>query len=69
LDGTPLEGTGEPAFVAPLAVAALADPSAQEWLDALWRWMLATPVRPHGYYAASVQLLSMLVVTGNYWVP
>ncbi|GAA1838920.1 glycosyl hydrolase family 8 [Luedemannella flava] len=69
LDGTPLASGAHPAFVAPLAVAALTDPTAQPWLDALWRWMVATPVHAGGYYAASVQLLSMIVVSGNYWVP
>ncbi|GAA1766641.1 glycosyl hydrolase family 8 [Luedemannella helvata] len=69
LDGTPLAAGAHPAFVAPLAVAALSDPTAQPWLDALWRHLVATPVSSHGYYAASVQLLSMIVVSGNYWVP
>jgi hypothetical protein len=62
------EGTSA-AFVAPFAVAAMTDPSAQSWLDALWRRMIATPVTRTGYYAASLQLQSMIVVSGNYWVP
>jgi endo-1,4-beta-D-glucanase Y len=76
LAGEALGGRDSGAFFAPFAVAALVPPAldadrggAQAWLDALWRRMVATVVRPDGYYAASVRLQSMLVASGNYWVP
>jgi hypothetical protein len=47
----------------------MTDPTGQAWLDALWRRMLATPISATGYYAASLQLQAMIVVSGNYWVP
>ncbi|MFD1931814.1 glycosyl hydrolase family 8 [Nonomuraea mangrovi] len=69
LDGTPIEEGPEPAFVAPFAVAALTDPSAQPWLDALWRSMTAAKPGREDYFAATVRLQSMITVTGNHWVP
>jgi hypothetical protein len=57
------------AFTAPFAVAAMTDPGAQGWLDALWTTMASTSVDPSLYYGASVQLQSMIVAAGNYWVP
>ena len=55
------------AFTAPLAVAAMSDPGAQRWLDRLWARLAAAP--SEGYYADSIRLQSMLVVSGNWWVP
>ncbi|OPF79021.1 beta-glucanase [Streptomyces antioxidans] len=81
LDGTAYGDPGSPAFFAPFAVAALteneggpaaegaADEGAQDWLDALWARMCASPPDPARAYAAGVQLQSMLVVSHNYWVP
>ncbi|MEU4546410.1 glycosyl hydrolase family 8 [Nonomuraea dietziae] len=69
LDGGPLEEGPEPAFVAPFAVAALADPSAQSWLDALWKAMTTAELGEKDYFASTVTLQSMITVTGNHWVP
>lgn len=69
LDGTPLEEGPEPAFVAPFAVAALTAPGGQAWLDALWTEMTTAALDKKDYFAATVQLQSMITVTGNHWVP
>ncbi|MEV7005829.1 glycosyl hydrolase family 8 [Streptosporangium sp. NPDC051022] len=69
LDGTPIGEEGEPAFIAPFAVAALAEPSAQTWLDALWKTMASTTFGSDDYFAASVQLQAMITVSGNRWTP
>lgn len=55
------------AFVAPFAVAAMVDPKAQKWLDALWEAMVAR--KPEGYYPDSIRLLSMLAVSRNWLTP
>ncbi|MFE2430912.1 glycosyl hydrolase family 8 [Streptomyces sp. NPDC059373] len=69
LGGTAYGSTGEPAFFAPFAVAAMNDSGSQAWLDALWKQMLATSPSSSDYYSTSVQLQSMLVVTHNYLTP
>jgi endo-1,4-beta-D-glucanase Y len=69
LKGVPIDEGEEPAFFAPFAVAAMSDPGAQAWLDALWAKMTRTPVVPSDYYAATVQLQVMILVSGNAWTP
>lgn len=69
LNGSVYESGKDMAFTAPFAVAALTDPGSQAWLDALWGRLAATPVDPKLYYGASVQLQSMIVASGNHWVP
>lgn len=71
LDGTVIDPAFNQAFMAPFAAAAMhvpADvPGAQDWLDALWEQMVATP--PQGYYPDSIKLQVMLAVAGHWWSP
>jgi len=69
LDGTVLSGFEHTsfAFTAPLGVAAMVGSSSQEWLDSLWEQM--TTESDGVYYSDSLQLLSMLVMSGNWWNP
>ncbi|GIG56436.1 hypothetical protein Lfu02_08080 [Longispora fulva] len=69
LDGTQISSGSEPAFFAPFAVAAINDPGAQPWVDALWSKMLTTTPGVNDYYSTSIQLQTMIVVSGNYWQP
>ena len=75
-DGYKLDGTNvttaidnNMSFVAPFAVAAMADAAHPQWLDALWKRMLASTVASDDYYGNSIKMLSMLVVSNNYWMP
>jgi endo-1,4-beta-D-glucanase Y len=70
LDGIrELERDDNGAFIGPFAVAAMAsgDSANQAWLDSLWKWMVETPAQE--YYADSIRLLSMIVVSGNWITP
>ncbi|GGM27108.1 glycosyl hydrolase family 8 [Dactylosporangium sucinum] len=69
LGGTAISSGSEPAFFAPFAVAALTDPASQAWLDALWTKMVNTSFTSTDYYSTSIQLQTMIVASGNYWVP
>ncbi|MFF3538251.1 glycosyl hydrolase family 8 [Streptomyces sp. NPDC002466] len=69
LDGSAFENGEDMAFTAPFVVTALTDPGSQVWLDALWDKLATTPIDPDLYYGASVQLQTMIVASGNYWVP
>ncbi|WP_406864987.1 glycosyl hydrolase family 8 [Streptomyces sp. HUAS MG47] len=69
LNGSPLSSGSDAAYVAPFAVAAMTDAGSQRWLDALWNKMLATPIQTDSYFGASIQLQTMITVTGNHWVP
>lgn len=67
LGGEPL-GSGESmAFTAPLGVAAMSDPKHQTWLNRLWDRIEGAD--PETYASDSIRLLSMLVMSSNWWVP
>lgn len=68
LDGTPLPQGNYFSifFVAPFAVAAMSDPSQQQWLNDLYD---AVYRRHEDYYEDSVTLLSLMTITGNMWSP
>lgn len=53
-------------FVAPFGVAAMTDPSQQQWLNDVYDAVATTH---EDYYEDSVDLLSLLVMTGNFWDP
>ncbi len=57
------------AFVAPFGVAAMSDPAAQPWLNAVWDRVVATPASAEGYYENTIKLMSMIVMSGNWWSP
>ncbi|MCX6967004.1 MAG: glycosyl hydrolase family 8 [Verrucomicrobia bacterium] len=69
LDGKFLGEDDSVAFVGPLAVAAMIDPARQHWLDALWADLLQRKPEREDYYGNSVKLLTMIVISGNWWQP
>jgi hypothetical protein len=74
LDGSRRSGTGfSLAFLAPLGVAAMAadsgGPGDQAWLDSVWAEVQRRPVTSGGYYENTLKLLSMIAMSGNWWLP
>ena len=71
LDGTATVSYLDPEFVATLGPAAMGDPSNQAWLDKIWSYTVAQSKTSAAkeYYAASLMLQSMIVMSGNYWAP
>lgn len=68
LDGT-VDGNYEHVFFqAPIGAGAMLDPSNQKFLDALWDH-LANRRKGGDYYGETVQLLSMIVMSGNWFQP
>lgn len=67
LAGEALDPDTDEAFSAPFAVSAMLDSSNQQWLDALWEANTQNPVT--SYFGDSVRLLSLIVVSGNWWSP
>ena len=77
-EGAPIirdwEGT-DMGFIAPFAVSACMDDKYQEWLNALWEaitaesWSKGLPFEEITYYPNTIRLLSMIVVSGNWWIP
>ncbi len=69
LDGTPVSGSNylTMAFAAPFGVAAMADGSHKAWLNELWSTIAGAP--SEGYYEDTIQVMSMIVMSGNWWAP
>ncbi len=69
LDGTAIPGSysGDPAFVAPFVTAGMIDSKYQDWLNAGWNYL--KDQTPDEYYQATLTLLNMLVISGNWWNP
>jgi hypothetical protein len=67
LDGTPLAGGDSAAFIAPVMLGGCIDAKYQTLVDAGWNWNNTRPVT--GYYDSEIQLLSMVVASGNWWKP
>jgi len=69
LDGTATATWSDAAFVAPFAVSAMINSDNQTWLNNIYSELLSTNFNSQGYYENSIQLLSYLVISGNYWTP
>ncbi len=71
LDGTKIPNEeGDAAFIAPFTVGAMADINNKTWFNNLYEHMLTNNTfSSGGYYSNSIKLFSMLVISGNYWVP
>jgi endo-1,4-beta-D-glucanase Y len=67
LDGSGGKGGADPAFTSPMVAAGITDPAAQAWLDRGWAYMARAD--RGDYYGASLTLMSMILVSGNWWIP
>jgi endoglucanase len=67
LDGTGLASYAAPAFIGPATAGAMVDPKFQDFLDNLWTF--STDHLAKDYYDTELQLLSLIVVSGNWWNP
>lgn len=67
LDGSPIASRNyfSTFFTAPFGVAAMVA-GQQEWLNAIYE---AVRLEEQGYYADTVTLLCLIILTGNYWPP
>jgi len=58
-------------YYGPFAVSAMIDKKYQQWLDNLWK--IVSKENPDGgvveYYDRTIQLLSLIIISGNYWTP
>lgn len=66
LDGTALETYSDLAFTAPIVTASIVDASYQTFLNSGWNILKAGK---DDYYGTSINLLCMLFISGNWWVP
>jgi hypothetical protein len=65
LDGTMVTGGNSPAYHGPIGLGACIDAKYQTFADAMWNWNASHLTT--GYYDGEIQLLSMVVASGNWW--
>ncbi len=69
LDGTKAASWTDNSFTAPFMVGAMLDTANQEWLNKLYSKVLQSNTANGGYYDNTLRLLSLITLSGNYWVP
>ncbi len=69
LNGTAIYTWNDATFLGPFTVGAMADISNQTWLNSLYDELLTNSVASGDYYSNTIKLLSMITISGNYWVP
>ena len=67
LDGTGLSDYAAPSFIGPATAGAMVDAKFQPFLNNLWTF--STVNLAQDYYDKELQLLSLIVVSGNWWNP
>jgi hypothetical protein len=65
LDGSMVTGGNSPAYHGPICAGACIDAKYQSFADAMWNWNARNLTT--GYYDGEIQLLSMVVASGNWW--
>ena len=70
LNGTPLFNWNDATFIGPFTVGAMLETTNQTWLNNLYDELLLNNDLINGdYYSNTIKLLSMIVISGNYWTP
>ena len=69
LDGTKIFSFNDPAYTGAFAVAAMASPDHQTWLNDLYASVHNHPFGSSGYYENSLKLMYSIVLSCNYWTP
>jgi endoglucanase len=70
LNGAPTYNWADPTFIGPMAVGAMLDVNNQVWLNDLYNELVINnSINDGDYYSNTLKLLSMLVLSKNYWAP
>ncbi len=56
-------------FIASFAVSAMVDSENQIWLNKLWSYIVSFDLDQYDYYDNSIKMFTMIILSGNYWVP
>ncbi|NOZ45868.1 MAG: T9SS type A sorting domain-containing protein [Chlorobi bacterium] len=70
LNGTSIYDWNDATFIGPLTVAAMLNTNNQAWLNSLYSELVDNNNLADGdYYSNTLKLLSMITISGNYWIP
>jgi endoglucanase len=69
LEGAPLETTYTSwAFIAPFGPGAMVNSANQDWVNAMWNHLSSRDWQ-EAYYEDTIKLLSLIIMSGNWWAP
>lgn len=60
-------------FIAPFGISAMIDKKNQDWLNKIWSLLISVNLKDYtndnnfGYYDNTIKLISMIIISGNYW--
>ena len=69
LDGTPLNNWGDIVFTAPFASGMISNSANQNFLNKTYTNILDKDMKPNNEYGTAIQILNMLLISGNWWAP
>ncbi len=71
LNGEPIAGRNYavPAFVCPFTIGSMVNAENQEWLNDCWNSIADFEFKDYKYFDNSIQMLSLLIISGNFWLP
>ncbi|MGH2647273.1 MAG: glycosyl hydrolase family 8 [Ginsengibacter sp.] len=56
-------------FIASFTVAAMISSQNQDWLNKLWDYVMSFNLDQFDYYGNTIKMISMIILSGNYWAP
>jgi endo-1,4-beta-D-glucanase Y len=68
-DKIPDHNYATPAFVCPFAIGAMVDKDNQEWENDCWNTVNDFEFNDYQYFDNTIQMLSLIILSGNYWLP
>jgi len=70
LNGDEIYQWNDTTFIGPFTVGAMCDKNNQNWLNKLYKELVVQNNINNGdYYSNTIKLLSLIVISGNYWIP
>ncbi|UOK39758.1 glycosyl hydrolase family 8 [Pseudomonas palleroniana] len=63
------EDHDDPVFISALGVSAMISPGNQPWLNNIWDNLQHRPLKAHDYYANTLKLLGMVIMSGHWERP
>lgn len=68
-DAIPNHKYTTPAFVCPFAIGSMLNGDNQDWVNDCWDYMGEFEVKDYQYFDNTIQMLSLIILSGNFWLP
>ena len=68
-DAIPNHKYATPSFVCPFAIGSMLNSDNQEWVNDCWDFIGDFDFLDYQYFDNTIQMLSLVILSGNYWLP